>query len=127
MTTSAGTFTYGYDAAGQLTSVQTPGGQTITYEYDAAGNRVAVVEGGTTTQYTANNLNEYTHVGNSTVQYDANGDLVSSTNSSGTTTYTYNVLGQLTSATSPSGSTTYQYDAPDTWIPRRSTATLPTT
>ena len=37
MTTSAGTFTYGYDAVGQLTSVQTPGGQTVTYELRCRG------------------------------------------------------------------------------------------
>ena len=111
MTTSAGTFTYGYDGDGQLISVQEPGGQTITYEYDADGNRVAVVSGGTTTQYTANDLDEYTQAGDTTYRYDADGDLISSTNSSGTTTYSYNVLGQLTSAVSPSGTTTYTYDA----------------
>ena len=66
---------------------------------------------GTTTQYTANDLNEYTQVGGTTYQYDANGDLISSTDSGGTTTYSYNVLGQLVSAVSPTGTTTYQYDA----------------
>jgi RHS repeat-associated protein len=111
MTTAAGTFTYAYDADGQLISVQEPGGQTITYEYDAAGNRVAVVSNGTTTQYAANDLNEYTQAGNTTFQYDANGDLISSTNGSGTTTYGYNVLGQLTRVVAPSGTTTYTYDA----------------
>ena len=111
MTTSAGTFTYGYDADGQLTSVQTPGGETIAYEYDAAGNRVAVVDNGTATQYDANDLNEYTQGGDTTYQYNADGDLISSTDSSGTTTYSYNVLGQLTSVNSPASTTTYQYDA----------------
>jgi RHS repeat-associated protein len=111
MTTSSGTFTYGYDASGQLTSVQTPSGQTITYQYDAAGNRIAVVTNGTTTNYTTNNLNEYTQVGNTTYQYDANGNLISSNNSSGTTTYQYNALGQLVSVASPTGTTTYQYNA----------------
>ncbi len=111
MTTLAGTFTYGYDASGQLTSVQTPSGQAITYQYDAAGNRIAVVSGSTTTPYTTNNLNEYTQVGNTTNKYDANGELISSSNSSGTTTYQYNALGQLTSVVSPTGSTAYQYNA----------------
>jgi len=111
MTTSAGTFTYGYDASGQLTSVQTPSGQTITYQYDAAGNRIAVVTNGTTTNYTTNNLNQYTQVGDTTYQYDANGELIASTNSSGTTTYQYNALGQLVSVASPTGTTTYQYNA----------------
>jgi RHS repeat-associated protein len=110
MTTAAGTFVYGYDAAGQLTSVQTPSGRTITYQYDAAGNRSAVIDNGATTSYTANGLNEYTRVGTATDTYDLNGDLISSTNASGTTTYTYNALRELTGVVSPTGTTAYQYD-----------------
>ena len=75
MTTQAGTFTYGYDADGQLTSVVTPAGETVTYQYDANGNRIAVVDGGTTTTYTTNNLNQYTQVGGTTYQYNAAGQL----------------------------------------------------
>jgi RHS repeat-associated protein len=112
MTTAGGTFTYGYDGNGQLTSVTTPTGETITYQYDAAGNRIAVVDNGATTQYTTNDLDEYTQVGNTNYKYDANGDLISQTDSTGTTTYSYNALGQLVSVVSPtSGTTTFQYDA----------------
>ena len=112
MTTGGGTFTYGYDADGQLTSVQTPSGDTITYKYDAAGNRVAVVDGGVTTQYTTNNLNEYTQAGGTTYQYDANGNLISQTDGTGTTTYSCHVLGQVVGVVSPTtGTTTFQYDA----------------
>ena len=107
----AGTFTYGYDADGQLTSVQTPAGEIITYQYDAAGNRVAVVDNGTSTLYTANNLNEYTQAGNTSYTYDSAGNLISKTDSTGTTTYSYNVLNQLVSVDSPAGLATYQYDA----------------
>ena len=110
MTTAAGKFTYGYDADGQLVSVQTPSGESISYQYDAAGNRVAVVTNGQSTAYASNDLNEYTQAGDTTYQYDANGNLVASTNSSGTTGYDYNVLGQLVSVVSPSGTTTYQYN-----------------
>ena len=110
MTTSAGTFTYGYDADGQLISVLEPGGQAITYEYDADGNRVAVITGTTTTQYTNNDLDEYSQVGATTYTYDANGNLITSANSSGTTTYSYNVDGQLTGQVSQAGTTTYQYN-----------------
>ena len=112
MTTASGTFTYGYDGDSELTSVRTPAGETISYQYDAAGNRIAVVDAGTTTQYTTNNLDEYTKVGNTTYQYNANGDLISQTDSTGTTTYSYNVLGELVGVVSPTaGTTTYQYDA----------------
>ncbi len=111
-TTPAGSFDYGYNADGELTSVEEPGGATITYQYDAAGNRVAEVDNGVTSQYTANSLNEYTSVGGATDSYDANGNLISQTSSSGTTTYSYNALGELTQVVSPSaGVTTYQYDA----------------
>ena len=111
-TTPAGTFTYGYDADGQLISVQLPGGRTITYQYDAAGNRVAVVDNGTTTQYATNSLESYTSSGNIAYTYDAAGNLISKTDSTGTTTFSYNALAELTQVDSPaSGVTTYQYDA----------------
>ena len=112
MTTAGDTFTYRYDAGGQLTSVQTPAGGMITYSYDAAGNRIAVVNNGQTTQYTTNDLDEYTQAGSTTYQYNANGDMISQTDSTGTTTYSYNALGQLVSEVSPtSGTETFQYDA----------------
>ena len=112
MTTLAGTFTYGYDAIGELTSVQTPAGDRITYQYDPDGNLVAIVDGGTTSVYTTNDLDEYTQGGSTIYQYDANGDLVFSTDGTGTTTYSYNVLGQLTSEVTSSGVvTSYTYDA----------------
>jgi RHS repeat-associated protein len=121
MTTTAGTFSYGYDADGQLTSVQTSGGTTITYQYDAAGNRVSAVQTGAPLPagvgedlglYTTDNMNQYTAVGAATYKYDADGNLISETNSTGTTTYTYNLLGQLAEVVSPTtGTTTYQYDA----------------
>jgi RHS repeat-associated protein len=111
MTTSAGQFAYAYDVTGQLTSVTTPAGQTIVYEYDAAGTRAAVVTDGTPIAYTTNDMNQYTAVGGTTYTYDADGDLVSSADSTGTTTYQYDALNRLTGITSPSGTTTYRYDA----------------
>jgi RHS repeat-associated protein len=111
-TTPTGTFTYGYDADGQLTSVDVPGGGTIMYQYDGAGNRVAVVDNGTSTQYATNSLGGYTSAGNITYRYNSAGNLVSQTDSTGTTTYSYNALGELTQIVSPaSGVTTFQYNA----------------
>ena len=106
MTTVAGTFRYGYDADGQLTSVQTPAGDTITYQYDAAGNRIGVVDNGSPTLYITNNMNEYTSAGDATYEYDAAGNLVSKSDGTGTTTYTYNLLGQLSEVVSPTDGTT---------------------
>jgi RHS repeat-associated protein len=112
VTTLQGKTTYGYDATGQLTSVKLPGGRTITYQYDAAGNRVAVTDSGVTTDYTTNNMDQYTTVGNTSYKYDGAGNLISQTDTTGVgTTYGYNDQGQLASVVSSAGTFTYQYDA----------------
>jgi RHS repeat-associated protein len=49
--TKIGSKTFGYDAAGRLTSV-TVGGSTITYQYDGDGNRIVKSAGSSTTKYT---------------------------------------------------------------------------
>jgi YD repeat-containing protein len=68
--------TYGYDAAGQLVSVQLPGGRTIQYAYDANGNRTTVSDSAAgNTAYVSNNLDQYTSVGTAALTYDANGNL----------------------------------------------------
>ena len=51
-----------------------PGGRTITYAYDADGNRTSVIDSGTTTDYVANDLDQYTSAGTTTFTYDANGN-----------------------------------------------------
>ncbi|MDT4911147.1 MAG: hypothetical protein QOC66_275 [Pseudonocardiales bacterium] len=49
--TKIGAKTFGYDAAGRLTSV-TVGGSTINYQYDGDGNRIVRTAGSATTKYT---------------------------------------------------------------------------
>ncbi|HAX85517.1 MAG TPA: hypothetical protein DCY91_04425, partial [Cyanobacteria bacterium UBA11370] len=110
MTTLEGTFQYGYDATGQLTSVVTPTNRTITYRYDAAGNRIGVTDSGTNTNYTSNNLNQYTNVGNAVYTYDADGNLISKTEAGQTSTYTYNAENRLTKVVTPQGTWDYEYD-----------------
>jgi RHS repeat-associated protein len=111
MTSLAGTTRYGYDVAGELTSVTLPSGSVTTYGYDAAGNRTSVNDGGVTTAYATNDLNQYTTVGGEQLTYDADGNLTGETGPSGTTAYAYNALGELTSMVTPSGTYAYQYDA----------------
>ncbi len=112
MTTLQGTTTYTYDALGQLTAVQYPDASQVTYAYDALGNRVTVTQGGVTTNYTANQLNQYTQAGGVTYTYDADGNLISETGPSGTTTYTYDIENRLIGVSTPSGDTwQYVYDA----------------
>ncbi|MCI4661016.1 MAG: Ig-like domain-containing protein [Neomegalonema sp.] len=113
--TQDGTWTYGYDAIGQLTSAEFASinpdiaDKSVTYEYDAAGNRTRVVEDGVETLYTANALNQYTQVGDATFTYDADGNMTSRTDPSGTTTYTYDLDNRLTSVIEADG-TVLEFD-----------------
>jgi len=47
--------------------------RNLLYVYDAIGNRIRTIENGVTTNYTTNNLNQYTQVGGDTLIYDADG------------------------------------------------------
>lgn len=111
MTTENGSFTYGYDGAGQLTFVNFSNGRTITYEYDASGNRIAVRDNGNTTVYASNELDQYTSIGNATLSYDTEGNLISRTDANGTTTFSYDPRGRLTAINAPGDTQLFEYDA----------------
>ncbi len=111
MTTLQGTTTYGYDAAGELTSADLPGGPIITYAYDAMGNRTVVSDSGATTDYTTNDLNQYTSAGDTTYAYDAAGNLTVATGPGGGTIYTYDSEDRLIGVQTATDTWTYQYDA----------------
>ncbi|MGA2699488.1 MAG: Ig-like domain repeat protein [Isosphaeraceae bacterium] len=112
MTTLQGVTTYQYDAAGRLISAALPGGETLSYKYDADGNIISVTDSGTTTTSTVNNVDELTSSGPTTYNYNADGYLISMTNSTGTTSYSYDASGNLISVTSPTAGTyQYLYDA----------------
>ncbi|MCF6313821.1 MAG: RHS repeat-associated core domain-containing protein [Verrucomicrobiales bacterium] len=77
---------YGYDNARQLTGaaidIDSPstGGiglpaNDMSYAYDLGGNRSQSIDGGVTTNYTANDVNEYSTVGADTPVHDDNGNL----------------------------------------------------
>ena len=113
-----GTWTYGYDAIGQLTSAvfdsdsAAIADKNIAYEYDLAGNRTRVVEDGVETLYTVNALNQYTRVGGTTFTYDDDGNMTSRTDGAGTTTYTYDLDNRLTSVAEADGTVlAFEYDA----------------
>jgi RHS repeat-associated protein len=111
MTTLEGTYRYGYDPLGQLTSVTYPDGRVVQYAYDAVGNRTQVTDNGVATAYTANALNQYTQVGGATYGFDADGNLISKTENGVTTTYTYDIENHLVGVTTPTDTWTYRYDA----------------
>ncbi len=95
------TYTYAYDAVGNLVSETDPATGTTTYQYDNLGRLLAtILDDSTSTAYA----------------YDDLGNLESITDAEGNTTrYGYNELGWLTSETiivdSVAYTETYEYDA----------------
>ncbi|WP_203758016.1 beta-1,3-glucanase family protein [Cellulomonas chitinilytica] len=80
LSTGGAVTSFGYDAAGQLTSVDGPGDDDRTYTYDAAGNRATTTAGGTVDTYSYDDANELTRVERgddtwSTSTYDGSGRL----------------------------------------------------
>ncbi len=110
--------TYAYDALHRLTEfrrgVTNNSGvipnplRQVQYTLDALGNRTSVTTNSTTTTYAHNNMNAYTTVGNETMQYDGNGNMLSD----GSHTYQYNYRNRIISVDN-GGTATYQYDALD--------------
>ncbi len=111
MNTLQGQWTYTYDGDGQLTGWTVPDGSYATYKYDAMGNRVMVDQDGVTTNYTTNDMNQYTTVGGVTYTYDADGNLIREQSGSSVTTYSYDAQDQLIAVSNGADSQTFSYDA----------------
>ena len=107
-----------YDQIDQVTNVlynasnpdSSPSGATnsVFYVHDSVGNRTSVTDGGSSTSYTPNNLNEYTAVGAVSPTYSTDGNLITYGNWS----YAYDSYNRLTGATniSASVSASFNYD-----------------
>ena len=113
---------YLYNVASELTTLTYKQGTTtlgtLTYTYDAAGNRIKT--GGTfarsnlppalaSASYNANN--QQTAFGASTQTYDLNGNLATTTDAGVTTTYTWNTRNQLTSIRRTGFTASFTYDS----------------
>jgi RHS repeat-associated protein len=107
---------YGYDPAGELTTLTYPNGQSVTRGYDAAGNLTSVTDWqGHTSNFSYDsdgNLSEEQHPGNVVTQrgYDDAGRLttITDTKAAGTLAsfgYTRDPAGQVTSEVSQNGET----------------------
>jgi RHS repeat-associated protein len=121
-----GTMTeYQYNTLNRLTYLENrkTSGEVIssyTYTLGPNGNRTRVTENiGRVVDYTYDALNRLTQeqitdsvLGNQTIAYtyDAFGNRLTKTDSTGTTTYTYNANDQLLTETAPGFTTTYEYD-----------------
>jgi RHS repeat-associated protein len=117
MATHYGAWAYDYDDLGQLTravlSSTDPqiSSQDLAYVYDALGNRIRTIENGVTTEYTANNLNQYVRMGSTNYVFDLDGNLIQEITPQGTNTFAYNDDNRLVGVTSPQGTWQYGYDA----------------
>jgi len=101
--------TWTYDNTFQLKNEQRSGSNSynITYTYDPVGNRLVLINGGVRTTSTYNAANELTKSqatgGVTTTTYDANGNLLLSTNPSNQrTTNTWDFENRLTQVSLPS-------------------------
>jgi RHS repeat-associated protein len=112
-----GTWTYGYDSLGQLVAADFASAnpaiadQQVRYEYDAVGNRIRAVTNGASESYQANALYQYTQIGETTYEYDADGNLISKTKGGVTTEFVYNAENRLIAVHDGGSTRTYAYDA----------------
>jgi RHS repeat-associated protein len=98
-----------YDAIGNLTRQEEPGGIVKVYQYDIGGNRTHYTVNGVTTRYEYDALNRLervfeNNVLQATYAYDANGNRASLTLANNVTTrYTYNLANLVTGLTNRRG------------------------
>ncbi|HKU17723.1 MAG TPA: hypothetical protein VJP80_00445, partial [Candidatus Saccharimonadales bacterium] len=105
---STNTWIYGYDQEGRLDAVTENGNPVAAYGYDQNGNRVSVNAAMIAGYDNQDRLLTY---GSNSYTYNANGELLTKSNSSGTTSYTWDALGNLLEVKLPNGTDiTYLYD-----------------
>lgn len=106
---TAVTSNYTYDPLYELTKVTQSTNTTESYSYDPVGNRLSSLG---VSSYTNNSSNELTSVPGTTYTYDANGNELTKTTSSGTTTFAWDFENRLTSVTEPGsgGTVGFKYD-----------------
>ena len=122
------TTNYTYDNSSRLLNLQHMNSlnqvlESLTYTYDATGNRISMNRPSvslpfpnqvTNTSY--NNSNQMLTFNDKNIAYDANGNVISATNTCGTTTYTWDVRNRLTgingySAACSTLTASFEYDA----------------
>ena len=101
-----GTISYSYDKIGQLISAISSN-QEI-FSYDSSGNRLLTLH---TNNWAYNNRNQLTEVGNISLTYDANGNTIAKSDTSGDTTYSYDSKNKLVRVEFSDGNiTSFKYD-----------------
>ena len=100
---STNTYTYGYDLAGRLETVNKNGVVASTYAYNDNGNRLSLTTSSGTVNGTYDDHDRLITYGSAAYTYTANGELETKTVGSDITTYDYDELGNLISVTLPDG------------------------
>ena len=95
---------FGYNTRSELTSA-TVNGSPYGYDYDNIGNRNTATEGEEVTAYTANELNQYTAVGDFAPTFDAAGNQTLVKTATGIWSVEYNAENRPVRFTSADGST----------------------
>ena len=96
--------TFGYNNRSELTSA-TVNGSNYAYNYDNIGNRETATESEITTSYTANELNQYTAVGDFAPTFDADGNQTLVKSSAGIWSITYDAENRPVSFTNAESNT----------------------
>ncbi|AFY00973.1 hypothetical protein Bdt_1274 [Bdellovibrio bacteriovorus str. Tiberius] len=107
-------YVYTFDSTGRLTQTNKNSATVATYGYDSNSNRNGGTIGAQPTTATYDDQDRLLTYNTLSFTYNANGDLLTKTNSatSTTTQYVYDVFGNLTQVTLPSGAViTYEIDA----------------
>jgi RHS repeat-associated protein len=112
MNSATDAYVYGFDTAGRLQQVTKNSSVVANYGYDSNSNRNSGNVGAQTTTATYDDQDRLTAYNSLTFTYNANGDLLTKTNTvtSTTTQYTYDVFGNLTQVILPGGATAITYE-----------------
>jgi YD repeat-containing protein len=121
-----------YDANGNVTSQQSPGGVTVTSTYDELGRLASQAGSGAQASTTTRSF-DYDSAGNllsaaltgggtQSFTYDDRGLMLSASGVSGSSSFVYDGDGQMTQQTDSSGTTQWSYD--DRGLPESMTSSL---
>ena len=112
---------YSYDSTDQLIKVlyeifSSHGtSRTVTYIYDSSGNRTSVTDNGKVTNYTPNNLNQYTNINDSALSWTKDGNLKKLNEWA----FTYDAQNRLTKAQKSDSTMSFAYDPMNRCVQRK--------
>ena len=105
----ADTLTYSYNSKSEVTSAvaQNETAYNYAFNFDNIGNRITATERGTSFNYAANALNQYSAVNTANPAYDVDGNMTANTNG---WTYTWDAENRLATAVNGTQTLQFKYD-----------------